>query len=168
MIPKLSKLILEVASNEVGVVEVPRGSNRGPKVDLYQAATWLKREDWGAWCASFVCWVLMVAMKSGEAKGAKYTFKRPRTARAFDLEDWSLEQDDSTRTRRRPGMDIAPGDLLIFDFSHCGFASSAPDKKGNVKTIEGNTNEAGGREGYAVLGKSRHVSCIKARIRFTV
>ena len=168
MKPKLSDLILSVAAPEVGVEEKPRGSNRGPRVDEYQAATWLKREDWGAWCASFACWVVMIAMQRGAEAGCKYTFKRPRTAGAFDLEDWSLEQDGSTRTRRRPGTDIQPGDLLIFDFSHCGFATSAPDKNGNVKTIEGNTNPAGGREGYAVLRKTRNVSTIRSRIRFTV
>lgn len=165
---KLSELIIQVASAEVGVEESPRGTNRGPRVDEYQAATWLKKKDWGAWCASFVCWVFLKAMELGEYDGARYTFKRPRTAGAFDLERWSLEQDDSTRTRRLPGRDIQRGDLLIFDFSHCGFALSAPDAKGNVQTIEGNTNPAGGREGYAVLKKVRNIRNIQTRIRITV
>jgi hypothetical protein len=61
--------------------------------------------------------------------------------------------------------DIKAGDIVIFTFSHIGIATSAPDKKGNVETIEGNTNGAGSREGDGVYRKTRHVSKIRSRIR---
>lgn len=165
---KLSKLILAIAAAEVGVEEKPRGSNRGPRVDQYQAATWLDKKDWGAWCASYVDWVVMKAMEAGAARGVTYTFKRPRTAGAWDLQRWSLAQDHSTNTRISPGRDIQPGDIVIFKHSHVGFATGQPDGKGYFSTNEGNTNTDGGREGYAVFARRRHVSEVKTRIRFTV
>jgi hypothetical protein len=104
------------------------------------------------------------------AGGVKETkrFKRPRTAGAWDMENWSLSQDNSTRTKKPHGNDILPGDIVVFTFSHVGFAISRPDKDGFVKTIEGNTDNAGSREGGGVFEKRRHVSKIRSRIRFTV
>jgi hypothetical protein len=62
--------------------------------------------------------------------------------------------------------DIKAGDVVIFTFSHIGIALGSPDKKGNVPTVEGNTNGAGSREGDGVYRKVRHVSKIRSRIRF--
>lgn len=166
--PKLATLISPLAEREVGVAEHPRGSNRGPRVDDYQRATWLKPKDWGPWCASFVCFVVHEAMKEGQERGAKYTFKRPLTARAFDLARWSRQQDASTQTKSDPGRDIARGDIVIFNFSHTGFALGPPDKSGHVLCIEGNTNPEGGREGWGVFQRRRPISTIATRIRFTV
>lgn len=161
----LPELIVAIASKEVGVEESPRGSNRGPRVDQYQRASWLKEKDWGAWCATFVCWVVREAIKASKQK---FTFARPQTAGAWDFERWSLQQDSSTSTRRQPGRDIKRGDLVTFTFSHIGIALSEPDKDGMVETVEGNTNENGGRDGYVVAFRKRHFTAIRARIRFTV
>lgn len=62
--------------------------------------------------------------------------------------------------------DIKAGDVVIFTFSHIGIATGSPDAKGNVPTIEGNTNGAGSREGDGVYAKSRNISQIRSRIRF--
>jgi hypothetical protein len=59
-----------------------------------------------------------------------------------------------------------PGDIVIFTFSHIGIAVSEPDEKGNVKTVEGNTDKAGSREGGGVYLKTRNISKIRSRIRF--
>jgi hypothetical protein len=163
--PKLSSVIADLAAREIGVMEHPRGSNRGPRVDEYQAATWLKKKDWGPWCASFVCFIVREAMHEA---GGKYTFRRPRTAGAFDLARWSRQQDLSTQTRDTPGRDIARGDIVIFSFSHVGFAMGPPDKSGHVICVEGNTDPKGGREGYGVFQRRRSISSIITRIRFTV
>lgn len=160
---KLAKKVLALALAEVGVEEKPRGSNRGPRVDDYQRATWLDKKDWGAWCAAFIDFCVMKAMEGG-----KYTFERPQTAGAFDLANWSLKQDNSTQTKSRPGKDIIPGDIVIYTFSHVAFALTAPDSGGNFLAVEGNTNDDGGREGYAVMKHPRNVSSAKSRIRFTV
>jgi len=161
---KLAPLICEIAQKEIGVTEV-NGTNCGVRVNEYKAATWLNPNKGWPWCAAFVCWVIKQAM---ERTGAKYTFKRPRTAGAWDFENWSLEQDNSTNLKKPHKNDIIAGDIIIFKFSHIGFALSSPDKDGFVTMCEGNTDGAGSREGGAVLRKKRHVSKIRSRIRITV
>jgi CHAP domain len=160
----LAAHITRVAKNEIGVEEI-NGTNCGPRVNQYKSATNLPPKEAWPWCAAFVCWVVK---KSMTVARRKFTFTRPTTAGAWDLENWSLRQDDSTQTRRKFGRDIKPGDILIYTFSHCGFATSAPNANGYVKTVEGNTDANGSREGGGVFAKLRHVSKIKARIRFTV
>jgi hypothetical protein len=159
---KLADKIIAVAEKEIGVHEID-GSNCGVRVDEYKSATNLPPHESWPWCSAFVCWVVKQAMEGGT-----YTFKRPTTAGAWDLERWSKEQDSSTQTKRDPGSDIQPGDIVIYKFSHVGIAQSHPDPSGNFRAVEGNTDGAGGREGGTVLLKTRHISKVKTRIRFTV
>lgn len=163
---KLSEAIVEIAKKEIGVTEI-NGSNCGPRVNEYKAATWLPANKGWPWCAAFVCWCVREALTLTGIKETK-TFKRPRTAGAWDFENWSKDQDNSTNTKKPHRGDIQSGDIVIFTFSHIGIATSAPDKNGNVRTIEGNTDGAGSREGGAVLAKTRHISKIRSRIRFTI
>lgn len=165
--PLLPRALVAVVLREIGVTESPPNSNTGPRVNEYKAATNLNPRAAWPWCAAFVCWCVREALAATGVKETK-TFKRPRTAGAWDFENWSLAQDDSTSTRKPHRGDIQPGDIVVFTFSHIGIATSAPDAKGNVRTIEGNTDGAGSREGGAVLAKVRHVSRIRSRIRFTV
>jgi hypothetical protein len=162
----LASKIIELARKEVGVEEID-GTNCGPRVNEYKAATWLPADKGWAWCAAFVCWLIREAMaQTGIKETAR--FKRPQTASAWGFENWSLEQDGTTRTKKPHRGDILPGDIVIFKFSHIGIATSAPDAEGFVHTIEGNTDSDGSREGGAVLEKRRHASRIRSRIRFTV
>lgn len=163
---KLSEALVQIAAKEVGVKEF-NGTNCGPRVDEYKASTWLDARMGWPWCAAFVCWCVREAMVLAGVKETQ-TFQRPRTAGAWDFENWSMRQDGSTHTKKPHRGDILPGDIVIFSFSHIGIATSSPDKNGNVRTIEGNTDGAGSREGGAVLRKTRHVSKIRSRIRFTV
>lgn len=165
--PTLAELIPGIAKKEVGIEEV-NGTNCGPRVNEYKAATNLPANESWAWCAAFVDWVVAEAMRIGLASGHKYTFRRPVTAGAWDLENWSLKQDNSTQTRKQPGRDIKAGDIVIFTFSHVGIAIGPPDADGYVPTVEGNTDAAGSREGGGVFQKRRHISKIRSRIRFTV
>ena len=168
---KLSEAIVIVAKKEVGVEEKPRGSNRGPRVDEYLASTWMSKKEQAAgfpWCAAFVCFVVREAMALAVVEETK-SFKRPRTAGAWDFENWSLAQDNSTQTKHKPGAnDVQPGDIVIYTFSHIGIAISTANADGMVRTIEANTDPAGSREGYMVAKRARHLRSIKARIRFTV
>jgi hypothetical protein len=160
------KEMIRIAKAEVGVREIAN-TNCGERVDQYKAATWLNPKKGWAWCAAFVCWVVREAMASTGVKQTK-TFKRPRTAGAWDFENWSLEQDKTTKTKKPHDGDILPGDIVMFTFSHIGIAVSAPDDDGIVKVAEGNTDDAGSREGGGVYLKSRHLSKIRSRIRFTI
>ena len=163
---KLSESIVQTALAEVGTKELGK-SNRGPRIDEYQRATWLKSGDWGAWCASFVCWVIREAMKAENIKETS-GFKRPQTAGAFDFERWSLAQDSTTQTRKPCGKDIERGDLVIWSFSHISIALGPPDSKGMLKTVDGNSNAKGSRTGGMVCEPTRHISLVRSRIRFTI
>ena len=160
------KEIVRIAKAEVGVREIAN-TNCGERVDEYKAATWLNPKKGWAWCAAFVCWVVREAMTSAGVKQTK-TFKRPRTAGAWDFENWSLQQDKTTNTKKPHGGDILPGDIVVFTFSHIGIAVSSPNGNGIVKVVEGNTDTVGSREGGGVYLKSRHISKIRSRIRFTI
>lgn len=158
------KEFLRIAQAEIGVEEV-NGTNCGPRVNEYKAATWLPTDKSWPWCAAFVCWCVREAMKAASVHETK-TFVRPRTAGAWDFENWSLKQDSTTWTKKPHRGDIQAGDIVIFKFSHIGIALSSPDKNGNVLTCEGNTDKAGSREGGGVYRKTRSASSIRSRIRF--
>lgn len=164
---KLPPLIIELAKREVGVTEI-NGTNCGPRVDQYKAATWLNPKKGWPWCAAFVCFIVREALLAARIKETK-TFKRPRTAGAYDFENWCLDQDNSVMLKKPPRGDIQPGDIVIFrDFSHIGFAISSVDAKGNIRTVEGNTDAKGSREGGGVFEKVRPASGIRSRLRFTI
>jgi hypothetical protein len=158
--------LIDLARREIGTTEI-NGSNCGPRVNEYKAATNLPAHKSWPWCAAFICWLVREAMISASIHETK-TFKRPRTAGAWDLENWSLAQDDTTSTKKPHRGDIQPGDIVVFKFSHVGLAVSAPDKNGDVQTVEGNTDGSGSREGGAVLLKKRSLSSIRSRIRFNL
>jgi len=159
---KLADKLVSLARNEIGVEEVD-GSNCGVRVDTYKSATNLPPHEAWPWCAAFVCWLVREAIRTD----GPYTFARPTTAGAWDFENWSKKQDNSTHTLRTPGNDIKAGDIVIFKFSHIGICVRGAEA-GRIRTVEGNTDAAGSREGGGVFEKSRSLDSIKTRIRFTV
>jgi hypothetical protein len=166
MSARLPSAIVAIATEEIGVTEV-NGTNCGVRVNQFKSATVLPADEPWPWCAAFVCWVVREAAARA---GVPFTptFKRPTTAGAYAMENWSLAQDSSTWTKKPHRNDIEAGDIVVFKFSHVGFAVSKPDASGYVMTVEGNSDAAGSREGGAVLRKKRHVSQIRSRIRFRV
>ena len=156
----VSEKMVNLARSEIGVSEID-GSNCGPRVDEYKAATWLDPDKGWPWCAAFLCWLIREAID-----GEDVAFKRPQTAGAWDFENWARKQVNNGVELRKPtNEDIKAGDIVIYTFSHIGLAVKDIDSSGYVTTIEGNTNGAGSREGGSVLEKKRHVSSIRSRIR---
>jgi hypothetical protein len=159
---KIADKLVSLARNEIGVEEVD-GTNCGVRVDAYKSATNLPPHESWPWCAAFVCWLVREAVRTD----GPYTFARPTTAGAWDFENWSNKQDNSTHTLRNPGNDIRAGDIVIFKFSHIGICTRGPAAD-RIRTVEGNTDASGSREGGGVFEKSRSLDSIKTRIRFTV
>ena len=157
----LAGKIAEIAESQIGVRET--STNGGAEIADYQRATWLPVGPW-PWCAAFICWVVREAM---DAIDANWTFKRPRTAGAWDLEKWCLSVDNSAKLKRKPTT-VKRGDIVIFTFSHVGIAVGDLDANNMVATVEGNTNDAGSREGDGCYRKRRHLSKIRSVIRFTI
>jgi len=163
----LATELVKVALAEVGVEEID-GTNCGPKVNIYKAATNLPADEGWPWCAAFVCWCVRKAAFAADVPFTP-TFRRPMTAVAWGFEVWSRAQDNSTQTRKPAGDDIKAGDIVMFTFSHIGIAvEDADPKTGTVETVEGNTDAAGSREGGGVFRKTRRLSKIRSRVRFTV
>ena len=160
----MASVLVDVASKEIGVEEV-NGTNCGPRVNEYKAATNLPPKESWPWCAAFVCFCVREAMAKLGIKETE-TFKRPTTAGAYDLANWSRKQDNTTWTRFTPDMDIAAGDIIVYTFSHCGIAVTPPSANGTFFAIEGNTDGGGSREGGIVMKKLRKTSQVRARIRF--
>lgn len=146
----------QIYLGEVGVRE-RTGRNDGERVAEYLRYTHLG--EGYAWCASFVSWVY------GQAGYAE-----PRTA-------WSPSLFPSKRVIWERGRGLRPiakspaatllpqkGDVFGIYFNsvkriaHAGFVDEWGDKY--VITVEGNTNEAGSREGDGVYRKRRLVSSI--------
>lgn len=147
--------LISILTAEEGVREVPKDSNRGKRVEEYQAATWLEGTGW-AWCAAFLCWGFR---KLGEEMALP--FDRPRTAAAWGFEEWAREEGLKLY---KPRGTIQAGDIVMFTFSHIGLATEH-EKGGFVKTIEGNTNTSGSREGGGVYAQRRAVSLIRSHVR---
>lgn len=162
--------LAKIAQAEIGTVE-QGGNNRGKRVREYQEATWLKPDAW-PWCAAFVAWCVsqwlgdeevLAALNLTEPRAEKW---RPQTAGAFDLERWA----------RGRGLDVLDenaevraGDIVIFDFSHCGIITEdAHAKSRTLRTVEGNTNGQGERDsakGDGVWSKLRDRHLAKCIIR---
>ena len=151
------------AKEEIGVSEVD-GTNCGPRVDEYKAATWLDPDKGWPWCAAFICWLIREALEKEDV-----LFQRPQTAGAWDFENWAKKNDVGVVLNKPVEAGEKPyvraGDIVVFRFSHIGLAIGEPTSNGYVSTIEGNTNGAGSREGGSVLEKSRHLSNVRSVIR---
>jgi hypothetical protein len=155
----IAEKIAKAAESQIGVRETSK--NGGDSIAVYQQATWLPVGPW-PWCAAFICWCINKAMIGGT-----WTFKRPETAGAWDLENWCKSVDNSAKLKKPP-TSVKRGDVVIYKFSHVGIAVDDLDENGMVKVVEGNTNGEGSREGDGVYLKHRSISKIRSVIRFTV
>ena len=148
--------LISILTAKEGVREVPANSNRGKDVQAFQAATNLDGTGW-AWCAAFVCWGFL---KLSEEMALP--FDRPQTALAYGFEGWARNEGLKLY---KPRTKILAGDIVMFDeFSHVAVAI-ADEKNGYVRTIEGNTDSSGSREGGGVYVKNRAVSMIRSHVR---
>ena len=151
----LLKAALERATEEIGVLEAPPGSNRGPRVDTYLKAVGLNP---GAgsfpWCAAFVYFCFNEASETGGRRN-------PLVKTAGVLEHWNkAEQRGARRIKAADAMArpelIKPGQIFVMDFGkgagHTGVVRGLRD--GKLITIEGNTNDGGSREGIGVFERA--------------
>lgn len=162
--------LARIAESQIGVREVG-GNNKGPQVQAYQAATWLAGTGW-KWCAAFVCWCIYQALQiHGEPKG----WKRPRTAGAYDLENWGngLHPHGSNKGWKvfkfTPETPPRRGDIITFTWSHVGIVTGYDAAAKLIYTIEGNAGTAMASDSHAgdgVVAKKHHVTKCRRLIRF--
>jgi hypothetical protein len=130
---------------EVGVREAT-GKNDGVQVEAY-----LKSVNLGKgypWCAAYVIWVYKQCGINTSTASAWSPSLLPRSKVIY-------------QAGRPPTGIPQPGDVFGIYFNnlkrvgHVGFVHRWQDLNGYVRTVEGNTNEAGSREGDGVYMKRR-------------
>lgn len=152
---------LAIASSQVGQMEVPIGSNRGPMVDEYLLATGINptkgRADQRAWCMAFLFWCFRNASRNLSVPNPM-----PQTAGCID--HWNRAKNvtgairvAATKAYAEPSL-IKSGLIFILDFGgglgHTGIVESL-QPGGRLLTIEGNTNIDGSRTGVGVFRLDR-------------
>jgi hypothetical protein len=146
----LAAAALAVAIAEIGTMEDPVGSNRGRRVEEYLASTGLGGGFF--WCMAFVHFCFMTAAKQ---RGVPNPF--PRTAGCIDA--WNRAS--AFRITRQAALQspdrVVPGAVFIFDYGngagHTGFVRSSVG--GALRTVEGNSNPDGSRNGIGVFEINR-------------
>lgn len=143
---EVAERALQVALGEVDTMEVPPGSNRGPRVDQYLQSTGTALGSF--WCMAFVHFCFMTASRE---LGVPNRF--PRTAGCIDA--WNRASGFRITQRKaleQPGL-VVPGSVFILDYGngkgHTGIVRASDG--GALTTIEGNSNPDGGRNGIGVF-----------------
>ncbi|HKY19831.1 MAG TPA: CHAP domain-containing protein [Vicinamibacterales bacterium] len=154
----LLREVLRVGRGEIGVREVPKNSNFGPRVEEYQALTATKGL---AWCVSFVYWCFNTA-------AANMGRPNPMYKTAGVLNHW--KRCESAGAARLPAHDakdnpglVKPGMIFVMDHGggkgHTGLVEIVDS--GFIRTIEGNTDASGAnRDGGGVYEVERKISSI--------
>jgi hypothetical protein len=133
--------VVPTAEQFISWVREATNKNDGPWVEAIQRVTGNKRGD--PWCASYVTFCLDIAFRG----------KNPLVR--------SASCDVMLSDARKKGWITdkpEPGDVFLVmkhenDAIHTGFVSGVG--KTSVKTIEGNTNNDGSREGWGVFARER-------------
>ena len=125
--PKHDKVV-KLAAAEIGVVEQPNGSNSGPRVREYQAATWLGGTGW-PWCAAYCCWLWQKAGFTLSYRGAG----------AYKWYDEGA-QHVGRKIRRDQWAQVIPGDGVVFRVGsgHIGIVEKVTADA--VQSIDGNVS----------------------------
>jgi len=137
--PPAARLI-RIAEKELGVHE-QHGKNDGERVETYLRYVGLPKGH--AWCAAFVSWVF------GQAG-----YKLPKSA-------WSPQLFPASRLRKEAAPALVLGVYFpaLQRIAHVGLVTGLQHDW--VRSIEGNTNPAGAREGEGVYRRTRHKRFIR-------
>lgn len=147
----LSKETILSAITQIGVQEVPKGSNAGVDVEKYLKSVGLGKGF--SWCMAFVYWNVQQAC-------AKLKMPVPLLKTGGVLKQYNNPKNSKFTIPIK-------GDIFILDLGkglgHTGFVEYVI--KDTIHTIEGNTNDEGSREGYEVCRRVRKIADIKGFIR---
>lgn len=147
---------LDIARSQIGVMEDPLGSNRGPQVDQYLKSVGLGPGFF--WCMAFVYWCFNEASKQMDRPN-------PMVRTGGCIRQWN-----ECNAKKIKGMEalnnpllVKPGHVFIMDhgggMGHTGIVSTV--EGGIIRTIEGNSNAGGSRNGIGVVELNRKINTIK-------
>src|SRR5262249_59527172 len=145
---------LGVAQTQVGVMEEPAGSNRGPQVDEYVRRVGCNPADQLPWCAAFVYFCFDESAKAlGRAN--------PVVKTAGVLDHWAAAGRRGTprisgaQATQNPGA-IRPGHIFVIDTGggHRHTRLLLEVAGGQLGASEGETQDRGAREGVGVFQRT--------------
>lgn len=144
--------VINIAQSQIGVMEVPAGSNCGPEVEAYQASVGIGAGTF--WCAAFVYWCFQQAAENIGKRNPVF-----KTGHCM------------THWRDTPGKKIVaaeavnktslvkPGHIFIINtggsHGHTGLVEKV--EGGFIQTIEGNTDPTGSSNGIGVFRNTRKI-----------
>jgi hypothetical protein len=149
----IKKAVSKTYTSQIGVREAT-GRNDGKEVEIYLRYVSLPKGQ--PWCASFISWV--------------YGQNNVANPRSGYCPDYFLAEHIIWKRNARANTEPATGDVWGLYFpekgriAHVGFVDQWGDKI--TITVEGNTNEAGSREGDGVYRKRRLTNQIYAVARY--
>lgn len=148
---ELSKAVIASAISQLGVQEIPRGSNRGKDVEKYLGSCGLGGGY--SWCMAFCFWNVIQASIVAKVKN-------PLFKTAGVLAQWNASKLLQTKTPDK-------GYIFIIDEGKgLGHAGIVEYVDGNyIHTIEGNTNDEGSREGFEVCRRVRQLKSFKGFLK---
>lgn len=152
--PLLAEAV-KIAQSQMGVMEDPPGSNRGEKVEAYQASVGIGAGTF--WCAAFLYWCFEQASKN-------LGRKNPVLKTGHCMTHWR-----DTAGKKIPATDavnktslVKPGHIFIINtggsHGHTGLVEKV--EGGIIHTIEGNTNPSGSSNGIGVFRNMRKIAKI--------
>ena len=140
--------VLKIASWQIGVVEMPSGSNRQKYGETFGM-------NGQPWCMMFVWWVFREA-----------GFNLYKTASCTTLANRYKQAGQWVTSGYKPG------DIVMFDFSgrrskteHVGIVEAVSADGKTLTTIEGNTGTGSQVNGGAVMRRTRSVSLVTGACR---
>lgn len=149
---RLTQAALDFAATQIGVMEQPLGSNRGPEVDRYVQAAGLDPRGGFAWCVAFTHFCYLTA-----ASGLGVPNPHVKTAGVLRHWNDAARVPGARRVTKAEALAdpalVRPGALFIIDLGqglgHSGMVVATAN--GRLVTIEGNTNDGGSRNGIGVF-----------------
>lgn len=161
--------LAEIARPYIGATEAS-GNRMGtdPRMREIFEADYAKMSrsttDGYAWCSSFVSMCTQKLIAQSFLYGGVHPPREASVRRFLTL--WAPTQKCLVFTPNDPAHSPHKGDIVVFKFSHIGIVDTVSANQ--VRTIEGNTNEAGSREGTTVRQKDRAFSVIRSFIRLPI
>jgi hypothetical protein len=149
------KTVKEVYDSQIGVREQPAGSNWGTPVKMYLAAVQVKVP--AAWCAAFVKWSFDQAQVNTTITAWSPTAHNKKNV---------LYEKGQLFTEPRSGDVFTLYFIKLKRIAHTGFYDRRVNNK-VYRSVEGNTNEAGSREGDGVYIKYRSYRATHSITRWT-
>ncbi len=153
MVP-YGKEVIAVAAGQLKPLlqEKPRGSNDGPELRAFLSASGF--EPGQAWCLYFA----MQCARKGVPLDQALWFRNVLTGGCDELLSLAHRQGHA-------GTDFSTGAIFLLlhpdgDAFHAGIAV-ADNGDGTMQTLEGNTNDDGGREGWKVCRHTRRIDACR-------